>query len=71
MDQPRASEEASGGLENLIKVEDVAELFGISHKTVYKLVDSGVLPHVRFGRAIRFAPSALRALTDLATPHRM
>ena len=50
-----------GGADDLISVREVAKRLGVSTATVYRLCDSGALPHVRVSNAIRFAPEAIAA----------
>ena len=37
----------------MLTVRETAALLHISEKTVYKTIEQGTLPHVRFGRVIR------------------
>ena len=41
-----------------LSVRDFARRFDLAEQTVYRLVRSGELPAVRFGRAIRIAADA-------------
>ncbi len=43
----------------LLNVKEVAEYLSISVPRVYVLASEGILPIVRVGRQIRFAPEAL------------
>jgi excisionase family DNA binding protein len=43
----------------LLNVRAAAALLNVSRRTVYELVASGELPHVRVGGSIRFVPSTL------------
>lgn len=45
----------------LLTVEEVAERLCLTTDYVYRLCREGRLPHVRFGRAIRFRENALDA----------
>ena len=47
---------ARGGLPTLLDVPGLAEVLGISDKTVRRMVGAGRIPCVRFGRQIRFSP---------------
>jgi excisionase family DNA binding protein len=38
----------------LLSIVEAAEWLGISQSYLYKLVESEEIPHIRFGRAIRF-----------------
>lgn len=59
----------SGGIAGLrfLTVAEVAELMRVSNMTVYRLVHSGELPAVRFGRSFRIPESAVVAAVEL--PH--
>lgn len=46
-------------------VAEVAELMRVSKMTVYRMVNSGELPAVRFGRSFRVPEYAVRAVVDL------
>ena len=41
---------------NMVDVEQVANLLGVSKMTVYRLIDDGELPAYRFKRNIRLDP---------------
>ena len=49
-----------------LTVAEVAEMMRVSNMTVYRLVHSGDLPAVRFGRSFRIPESAV--VTAIATP---
>ncbi|MBU1586939.1 MAG: helix-turn-helix domain-containing protein [Actinobacteria bacterium] len=49
-----------------LTVAEVAEMMRVSNMTVYRLVHSGDLPAVRFGRSFRIPESAVVAA--IATP---
>jgi excisionase family DNA binding protein len=49
-----------------LTVAEVAERMRVSRMTVYRLVHSGELPAVRFGRSFRVQRSAVEALIDAA-----
>jgi excisionase family DNA binding protein len=38
----------------LLSIIEAAEWLGLSQSYLYKLVESDQIPHIRFGRAIRF-----------------
>jgi len=38
----------------LLSIVEAAEWLGLSQSYLYKLVESEQIPHIRFGRAIRF-----------------
>ena len=48
-----------------LTVAEVAELMRVSNMTVYRLVQSGKLPAVRFGRSYRIPESAVAAAIEL------
>jgi excisionase family DNA binding protein len=48
-----------------LTVAEVAELMRVSNMTVYRMVESGQLPAVRFGRSYRIPESALAAAIEL------
>lgn len=47
-----------------LTVAEVAEMMRVSKMTVYRLVHSGDLPAVRFGRSFRILESAVRTIID-------
>jgi excisionase family DNA binding protein len=49
-----------------LTVAEVAEMMRVSNMTVYRMVHSGELPAVRFGRSFRIPESAVVAA--IATP---
>ena len=48
-----------------LTVAEVADLMRVSAMTVYRMVQSGELPAVRFGRSYRIPESALAAAIEL------
>lgn len=46
-------------LPRLLTAHDVADQTGLSLQRVYELSRKGVMPSIRFGRALRFDPSAI------------
>jgi excisionase family DNA binding protein len=48
-----------GGRDRLLKVVEVAEHLGICNATVYRLCESGELPHLRVVNSIRVRPKDL------------
>lgn len=48
-----------------LTVAEVAETMRVSTMTVYRLVKSGELPAVRFGRSYRIPESAVAAAVEL------
>ncbi len=58
--------------EPLLTVADVAELFGVRTRFVYRLVDERRIPFIKVGRYLRFDPADVEAYiaeqrTDVAT----
>ena len=49
---------------SFLTVAEVAEMMRVSKMTVYRLVRSGELPAIRFGRSFRVPESAVRAAID-------
>ncbi len=47
-----------------LTVAEVAEMMRVSNMTVYRLVHSGELPAVRFGRSFRIPESAVVAVIE-------
>jgi excisionase family DNA binding protein len=47
-----------------LTVAEVAEMMRVSKMTVYRLVHSGDLPAIRFGRSFRVPESAVEAAID-------
>ena len=47
-----------------LTVAEVAEMLRVSKMTVYRLVHSGELPAIRFGRSFRVPESAVRTAVD-------
>lgn len=45
-----------------LTVAECAELLGVEHKTVRRLIDRGELPALRVGRVLRIDPADLGAL---------
>ena len=57
-----ADEPLEGVLEGfppLLKTEDVAEIIGVSHRTVSRLCANGEIPSVKIGRSVRIPKQAL------------
>jgi excisionase family DNA binding protein len=54
-------------MENLWRKHQVAELIGVSQRTVDRLRDCGILPAIRIRGTVRFQPEAvIAALAKLA-----
>lgn len=52
-----------------LTVAEVADMMRVSTMTVYRLVKSGELPAVRFGRSYRIPESAVAAAVELPDAH--
>jgi excisionase family DNA binding protein len=50
-----------------LTVAEVADMMRVSKMTVYRLVHSGELPAIRFGRSFRVPESAVRAAVSPTT----
>lgn len=48
-----------------LTVAEVAEMMRVSNMTVYRMVHSGDLPAIRFGRSFRIPESAVEAVIQL------
>ncbi len=48
-----------------LTVAEVAEMMRVSNMTVYRMVHSGELPAIRFGRSFRIPESAVEAAISL------
>jgi excisionase family DNA binding protein len=46
--------------EPLWTVSDVCKLSGFGKSWVYKQVEAGLIPCIRYGRAVRFAPEEIK-----------
>jgi excisionase family DNA binding protein len=44
----------------LLTVRQAAKVLSISERTLFTLTKGGDIPHVRIGRLVRYAPSALQ-----------
>jgi excisionase family DNA binding protein len=52
-----------------VTVAEVADMMRVSRMTVYRLVHSGELPAIRFGRSFRVPESAVEELLQTAAVH--
>ncbi len=52
-----------------LTVAEVADMMRVSTMTVYRLVKSGDLPAVRFGRSYRIPETAVEAAVQLPSLH--
>ena len=48
-----------------LTVAEVADMMRVSNMTVYRLVHSGELPAIRFGRSFRIPETAVEAVIQL------
>ncbi|MHA7180391.1 helix-turn-helix domain-containing protein [Arthrobacter sp. MDB2-24] len=56
--------------ENLLTVAEIAARMRVSKMTVYRLVQSGAMPGIRFGRSYRVTESAVQQyLEDVNSGH--
>jgi excisionase family DNA binding protein len=53
---------------DVLTVAEAAELLRVNPKTVYKAVENGQLPVLRFGRIIRIPVHALERMLDESIP---
>ncbi len=53
-------------VERLLTYSEAADLLSVTARTVWKLVDCGELPAVRFGRSVRIDPADLRSFIEQA-----
>jgi len=44
-------------MEKLLKIEQVADLFQISKRTIYDWTHTDYIPHYKFRKGVRFRPS--------------
>lgn len=52
--------------ERLLRLRDVSARLSISRTAIYRLMESGELPRVKLGRALRFSSSSVdRLIEDL------
>ena len=52
------------GRNRLLTVKEVAEHLGVCAATVYRLCDSGELPHLRIVQSLRIRPADLAVFLD-------
>lgn len=55
-------------LERLLSYREVADILGLTDRTVWELVRKGELQNVRVGRSVRVDPADLRRYIDLSKP---
>lgn len=49
----------------LYKATELAEIFGVSPKTIYKAAKAGKIPSYRIGRCVRFEMPDIENLKDI------
>jgi excisionase family DNA binding protein len=49
----------ANGNDRLLTADDVAELLGMRTDFIYRLAREGRIPHLRFGRTLRFRAEAI------------
>jgi len=52
-----------------LTVAEVADMMRVSNMTVYRLVHSGELPAIRFGRSFRIPETAVEAVIQTPISH--
>jgi excisionase family DNA binding protein len=68
MTQQVKDQRDTGGLtEPLLNADEAAQLLHVPRSTLYELVRSRHLPHVRVGRSLRFTGSQLAGWVDSNT----
>lgn len=68
-DSNRKEPDTSGvQLERLLSYREVADILGLTDRTVWELVRKGELQNVRVGRSVRVDPADLRRYIDLSKP---
>lgn len=50
--------------EPLLTYQQAAKILGVTPRTVWNLVDNGLLPAIRFGRSVRIDPADLRSFIE-------
>jgi excisionase family DNA binding protein len=55
-------------LEPLLTFAEVCEIFAVSRKTLYRLIDTGAIRPIRIGHRPRFRPADIRALLEARSP---
>jgi putative molybdopterin biosynthesis protein len=58
------SRDPAGVFDPLLTYRAAAKVLGVTERTLWTLVDRGLLPAVRFGRSVRIDPADLRAFID-------
>lgn len=51
-------------METLLTKKDVMRIFGVTERTVNRLMETGRLPYIKLGRAVRFDPKDVQALIE-------
>jgi len=51
-------------METLLTKKDVMRIFGVTERTVNRLMETGKLPYIKLGRAVRFDPKDVQSLIE-------
>jgi len=51
-------------IEPLLRPADAAKLLAISERTLWRMTNQRLVPHVRLGRSVRYDPAKLREWID-------
>ena len=51
-------------METLLTKKDVMRIFGVTERTVNRFMETGKLPYIKLGRAVRFDPKDVQALIE-------
>jgi excisionase family DNA binding protein len=54
-----------------LTVQEVADLMRVSSMTVYRMVHSGEIPAIRFGRSFRIPQSAVVSMMGMTTAEKL
>ena len=60
----RSAPDGLGTIERLLTYRETANLLGVSERTVWTLVQDGLLHAVKVGRSVRVAPADLRSFIE-------
>ena len=56
-------------VKRLLKYPDVERRLGVTQRTISKLIKTGGLPAIRFGRSVRFDEADLQAFVERSKCH--
>jgi len=51
-------------METLLTKKDVMRIFVVTERTVNRLMETGKLPYIKLGRAVRFDPKDVQSLIE-------